>query len=327
MSADEIIATLDEIAALDLPAESRDNLARVLLACIARKDPDLALDLIDRRIGMESYRFGGLISETLQTWAKKDPAAAGAWFDQQIAAGKFKGRSLDGVNGFRQMNESALISILLGNSPEGAARRLAALPEDQRGDVLSMYDMTNVPEENQMAHAALIRAQVPPKDQAETIASQVPSLIKHGDYSSATAYLDRIAATPAERAASAVKAIQDMNPKSPDTNKLSREDFDALREWVGTQAPASVDIVMAAALAKAALGDHKMPFAAAAELAVEYSAESGNDEVLATFLTSGAARRNKAASLVLAGKISDETRRGEILNFLTAVPQTGHGAS
>ena len=55
---------------------------------------------------------------------------------------------------------------------------------------------------------------------------------------------------------------------------------------------------------------------AAADLAVEYSAQSGNDEVLAGFLTSNAARRNKTIARDLAAKISDETRRTEILNFL-----------
>ena len=82
------------------------------------------------------------------------------------------------------------------------------------------------------------------------------------------------------------------------------------------QAPESVDKVTAEALAKGANGDHKMTFAAAADLAVEYSAQSGNDEVLAGFLTSDAARRNKAVARDLAAKIPDETRRAEILNFL-----------
>ena len=59
-----------------------------------------------------------------------------------------------------------------------------------------------------------------------------------------------------------------------------------------------------------------MDFSAAAGLAVDYSAASGDDEVLATFLASWAAKSNKAAARILAGKISDETRRAEILNFL-----------
>ena len=316
MSADEVIATLDEIAALDLPVESRDNLERMLLSSFARKNPGLVLDQIDRRIGMESYQFGDLVCEALRIWAKKDPAAAGVWLDQQIAGGKFKGKSLSGVSDFRRMSESAIIAILLGTSPEAAARRLAALPEDQRGDVMHMYAMTNVPEEYQVAHAELIRAQVPAEDQAETIAAQASFLFKPGDFSAVTAYLERIDATPAERAACAMQAVQNMNPGIPNSDHLTRDDIDGLREWIHSQAPDSTDTITGKTLGEVAQGNRKMDFATAGELAAEYSAESGNDEVLATFLASWAARNNKEAARALAGKISDETRRAEILNLL-----------
>ncbi len=316
MSTDEIIATLDEIAALDLPAKVRENLEWTLLDSMARKAPAAALGLLESRGLMKSSLYQYLISTTLQAWAQKDSSSAAEWFDEQIAAGTFDSKALNGVSSSRHSLESTFIRILLGSSPEAAARRLAALPADQRGDVMHMYDMSSVPEEIHVAHAALIRAQVPEKDQAETIASQMTNLVKRGDYSAATAYLDRIAATPAEREASAMIAIRDMYPINPDSNKLSREDFDALREWVGVQSPESVDKITAEALAKGANGDHKITFAVAADLAVEYSVQSGNDEVLAGFLTSHAARRNKAVARDLAAKIADETRRAEILNFL-----------
>jgi hypothetical protein len=316
MSVAEIIATLDEIAALDLPPKVRENLEWTLLDSMARRDPAAVLGLLESRGMMKSPLYENLISGTLHAWAHKDTASAISWFDEQIAAGTFDSKALDGVSSSRHSLETTFIRILLGSSPETAARRLAALPEDQRGDVMSMYSLTNVPEEIQLAHAALIRAQVPAKDQAETIASPIPNLVKRGDYSAATAYLDRISATPAERAASALKSIQDMYPKNPDSFKLAREDFDALREWVGVQSPESVDKVTVKALAMAAPGDYKIKFAAAVDLAIEYSAQSGTDEVLAGFLSSEAARRNKTIARDLAAKISDETRRAEVLDFL-----------
>jgi hypothetical protein len=315
MSTRELIATLDEIAALGLPAESRENLEWTLIESVVRKDPALALGLIKDRGGLNSFLFSHLISDALLRWAKKDSVAAGAWFDQQIAAGEFKAKTLDGVSS-RQMFESSLVGMLLTTSPEAAARRLAALPEYQRGDVLRMYSLTTVPAEIQLAHAQLVRTQVPAKDQAGTIASQASSLIKPGDYSAITAYLERIDATPAERAACAVKAVQNMNPKIQNSNHLTRDDIDDLRAWVGSQAPASTDTVTGMALGEAAQGNRKMEFAAAAELAVEYSAAGGNDEVLATFLASQAARSNKTAARALAGKIADEKRRAEILASL-----------
>ncbi|MEO0017403.1 MAG: hypothetical protein RLZZ522_686 [Verrucomicrobiota bacterium] len=316
MSISEIIAALDEVAALRLPAESREGLEWTLLESVVLKDPGLGLELIKDRGVMNSFHFNQLISDALLLWAKKDAVAAGAWFDQQIAAGEFKARTLDGVSHPRQMFESSLVSMLLTKSPEAAARRLAALPEDQRGDVLHMYSLTTVPEECQLAHAQLVRTQVPAKEQPETIASQASFLIKPGDYSAVTAYLERIDATPAERAACAMKAVQNMNPKVQTSNHLTRDDFDDLRDWVGSQAPDSMDTVTGMALGEAAQGNRKMEFAAAAELAVEYSVAGGDDEVLATFLASWAARSNKEAARALAGNIVDEKRRAEILASL-----------
>ena len=316
MSPAEIIAALDEIAALDLPPIVRENLEWTLLDSMSRKDPATALGLLESRGVIESSLYQDLISTTLAAWAQKDLAAASGWFDKQIAAGTFDSKALNSVSYSRHNLESTFISILLGSSPEAAARRLAALPENQRGAVMQMYSLTIVPAENQFAHAVLIRAQVPEKDQAGTIAAQVPFLIKRGDYSAATAYLDRIAATPTERATSVMRAIQNMVPKNPYSNKLTREDFDALREWAVSQSPESVDKVTAKALGDAAQGNRNLEFSTAADLAVEYSTQSGNDEVLAGFLTSDAAQGNKAVSRDLAAKIADEARRAEVLNFL-----------
>jgi len=316
MSTRELIATLDEIAALGLPAESRENLEWTIIESVVQKDPGLGLGLIKDRGVLDSDLFRLLISDALLLWAKKDAVAAGAWFDQQIAAGAFRAKTLNGVSDSRQMFESSLIGALLTTSPEAAARRLAALPEDQRGNLLQMYCLTSVPAEMQLAHAQLVRAQVPAKDQAGTIAAQASFLIKPGDYSAVTAYLERIDATPAERTDCAMKVVQNMNPKIPNSNHLTRDDIDDLREWVGSQAPDSTDTITGMALGEAAQGNRKMEFSAAAELAVEYSVAGGNDEVLATFLASQAARSNQVAARVLAGKIADETRRAEILTSL-----------
>lgn len=147
MSTDEIIATLDEIAALDLPPKVRENLEWTLLDSMARRNPAAALGLLESRGLMKSALYEYLISGTLQAWAQKDTAAAADWFDEQIAAGTFDSKALDGVSSSRRNLETTFIRILLGSSPVAAAHRLAALPEDQRGDVLSMYSLTNVPEE------------------------------------------------------------------------------------------------------------------------------------------------------------------------------------
>ena len=316
MSADEIIATLDEIAALDLPPEAHENLEWTLLDALVRKDPELALDRFVDRVGKDSFLFRGLLSGALQAWAKKDVDAAVVWFDHQLAAGKFKSTTLDGVSYPRLSAETELINRLLTSSPEAAARRLTALPEDQRRSVLQTYPLHVVPgQEDLAALAKLIRAHVPAEEQAEMIGQQAAHFFNPGGYPAVTTYLDRIDATPDERAAFALKAVDMMYP-GPGSNDLSREPIDGLREWVRSQAPDATYNTMGKVLALAAWGSRKMEFAAAAELAVEYSAASGGDEVLATFLTSYAARENKAAARVLAETISDEQRREQVLTFL-----------
>ena len=56
-----------------------------------------------------------------------------------------------------------------------------------------------------------------------------------------------------------------------------------------------------------------MDFGEASELALHYQAASGNDDVLTSFLDGWPARQNKDQARVLAGKITDEKRREEIL--------------
>ena len=173
-----------------------------------------------------------------------------------------------------------------------------------------------MPEALQLAHAKLIRAYVPLQQQGETIASQVPSLIHRGDYSAATAYLARINATPAERAASILKSVQHMSSKNLYSDYFTRDDFDDFRAWVADQAPDTLAVATGKALGEAAHANRRMKFSAAADLAVEYNAASGNDEVLATFLTSLAALHHQPAARALADTISDEKRRAVILDLL-----------
>jgi hypothetical protein len=319
MSTAEVIATLDEIAAFDLSVESRANLEWTLFDDFAWRDPATALELMERRgIAVGSDMYWQLSSRALEMWARKDAVAAEAWLDRQIAAGKFKSKALAGGDGFRQEAvESALIRALLSVSPETATLRVAALSEYQRGKILSTYSMDFVPEVNQLAHAELVRAQVPVKDQAKILANQASLFLQPGDYSTVTDYLERIGATPAERAASVLTAATKMNPGNPGSSQLTRQDFDRFREWVTSQAPDSIDTATGTALGEAAQENRRIDFAAAAALAAEYArASPGSDEVLATFLSSEAAIWNKVAARALAKGIADEARRSQILEFL-----------
>lgn len=124
--------------------------------------PAIALILIGSWIGPQRLSIAGVEAECDQM--RTTIAAAESWFDRQIAAGKFATKALGGVSHLRQKTETAVIGVLLASSPDAAARRIGAIQEEQRGDVLRMDSLTTVPPELQVAHAKLVRAAVPTKD-------------------------------------------------------------------------------------------------------------------------------------------------------------------
>jgi hypothetical protein len=317
LSKEELVAALDEIAALDLPKESRAMLEQMLIGPLAEKDPELVLTRFIDRLQESDGAMSWQLAKAMQQWVKKDPASAAAWFDQQIAAGKFESKSLDGKSQTRLQFESNLINILLSSNPDAAGRRLAGLPEDQRDEALRQWSGQPLKDEDQAAFAKLVRDQIPEKEQARILAQKASYLVSNdGGYSKVTAFLDRIDATPAERTACVEQAAESKLQNTSHQKKITREDLDTMREWVTAQAPESTGTVTGKALANASQYGHKMEFSEAAELAVEYNSTANNDDVLSSFLDSYGSRQNKEQARVLAEKISDPKRREEILKNL-----------
>lgn len=316
MSKEELVAALDEIAALDLPAESRAMLEQMLIGPLVTKDPEFALTRYIDRLHDGSGTMAWRLSNAMQEWAEKAPASATAWFDQQIEAGKFDSKSLDGKSRSHNQFEGALINVLLVSDPDAASRRLGALPEDQRAEVLGQYSFQQLKEENQLAFATLVRGQVPEKDQAKTLADQASRLVDDDGYAKVTGFLERIAATPAERTACVEQAAESRIQSISYQKKITREDLDAMREWTQSQAPDSTDSITGKALANSLRNGRKMDFSEASELALHYHEASGNDDVLSSFLDGSSSRQNKEQARVLAAKITDATRREEILKKL-----------
>ena len=316
MTKEELVTALDEIAALDLPADARTMLEHMLIGPLVQKDPEFALTRYIDRLQDRSGGMGWQLANAMQEWAEKDPAKATAWFDQQIAAGKFDSKSLDGKSGSRNQFEGALINVLLGTAPDDASRRLGAMPEDQRAEVLGEYSFQQLKEDNQLAFATLVRGQLPENEQAKILAQQASRLVDDDGYAKVTGFMERIAATPAERTACVEQAAESRIQSISYQKKITREDLDTLRDWAKTQAPDSTDSITGKALANSLRNGRKMDFAAASELAVHYHEASGNDDVLSSFLDGSSSRQNKDQARVLAEKITDEKRREEILKKL-----------
>lgn len=314
LSKEELISALDEIVTLDLPSESVQMLQQMLLAPLCEDYPEYALIHYYDQISDVGGMMNSQLARAMKNWAGKDPAAATAWFDQQIAAGKFDSKSLDGKSQARMQLEGSLIRALIATAPAAAALRLKSLPEDQRAGALQSHQ-GGIEDKNQLAYANLVRSGLPQEAQVETFKQEVSNIIRRGEYTEVSEYMDRIKATPAERSACIQLAAEQKIERLSWNRKVTRGDIDTMRDWVVSQAPSTTEKVTGLALAKSTRGSNKMEFSEAAALATQYHKASGNDELLISFLADCEAEpRYKEEAAVLAAKISDVKKREEILS-------------
>ena len=316
LSRTELVAALDEIAALDLPPESRAILEGMLIGPLIEQDPELALTRFIGRLHDERSPLGGQLSAALTKWAEKDPEQATAWFDRQIAAGTFDSRTLDGRARSRTQFEGALIAVLLSSSPDSAARRLDALPEDQRAEVLKHHLPGSIKQEDLLAFANLARRELPESEQIQSIAGQVSRWASNDDYSAVTGYLDRINASPAERVACVERAAESRFQSLSTERKITRQDIDQLRAWTDAQSPESTDRATGKALTSALQGGGKTEFSEIAGLAIQYHDAGGSDELLIPLFRNWRTLSHKEQARALAEGIADEKRRTQILEKL-----------
>ena len=101
MSAGELGAQMNEIAALDLDEQAKKQLQGMILGALAEKDPKMVIERFGDEVADENSAGLWAVPMALGKWAEKEPAAAAAWLDRQIAAGKFESKSLDGKSQVR----------------------------------------------------------------------------------------------------------------------------------------------------------------------------------------------------------------------------------
>lgn len=314
MGEEEILAALDETAALELPAASRSLLELWLIGALIEKNPELVLTRFMARLGDLDAAMDRLLAAALTAWARQDWRKATAWFDQQISSGRFDSTALDGKSQTRLQFEGALLGVLLASDPAAAAGRLAALPDEQRADAIGNASLRAPTKADLTAFARLVRSHVPAADHAAAFARQAAQWAAQGGYANVTEYLNGIKAGPDERIACIEQAVT--TQLFSNNKKLAASDLDKLREWVGVEAPQLTASITGKVLCAAALGNLKLDFAEAAALAVRFSQAGGNDDVLVAFVEDWAVRANKDEARELAGKITDARRRAEILKRL-----------
>ena len=316
MTAAELLAAVEEVSALGLEPSMKAALEETLAEALITQDPALALVTFADRIQDESDGVGWQLAGALREWAKRDLAAASAWFDHGIAAGRFESKSLDGQSEARLEFEAALLEPLLSTKPEAAAARLAALPEDQRRSALEQIDMTEVSTSGQQTYMDLLRKLVPPDERGNALSHLISEMIPDGDYPQITEFLNTIQATPEERTVATRTAVGNELEEIASERSVTRKDLEVMRKWLAQQAPAQVDRLTGEALGQAIQDEGDFNFSQAAALVADYHQSSGNDDVITGFLTHAATDDSHAEAIALAGQIKDPKRRADVLAHL-----------
>ena len=307
LSAEELCVELDEIAALDIEEPARKQLQGMILGVLVEKDPKLALERFGDQLGDQESGVHWQLSSALRKWADKDPVAAVAWLDQQIAAGKFESKSLDGGNRSLIQFESSIMGALLKTDPAAATARIKTLPEAQREELLQQGMFFQFGEKNEAAYAKLVRDSLAADKVGPILANTAGNLARQGGFERVDGFIASAHATDDEKKAIVAQVIK--NKISPADLKI--EELDKARAWGAGQSPAVVDKATGEALASSLWRGGN--FDKASELALKYQESSGSDEVLAAFLKSSEVQHkaaNEAKALI--DKIKDPALQEEI---------------
>lgn len=315
MSAEELGAQLDEIAALDLDDMAKKQLQGMILGVLADKDPKMVIERFGDEAADENSAGRWSVQMALGKWAEKEPAAAAAWLDKQIAEGKFESKSLDGKNQERIRFEGVLVAQLLKTDPAAASARVAGLPENQREDFFQQGFFFQVTPESESSYTKLVRESMPADKVGGVLANTAGNLAQQGGYERVDGFIATSKATDEEKK-SIVAQVMERKLSSRGESKINVEELEKARVWGATQSPGVVDKATGEALANTLWrgGDFKT----ASELVLQYNESSGNDEVLAAFLKSSQVRHtsiDQAAPLI--DQIKDPALREEI----RALPQ------
>jgi hypothetical protein len=311
MSSAELSAALKETAALRLDPQSRMMLEGMLVQLLSQKDPQLVLEQHLDKLDDPNSSMSGQLAGAFQQWLAKDPAAAAAWYDARIAEGKFESKSLDGYNRGRLQFEAALVSSLLATDPDAAGKRLAVLSKHEQRELFQQGMFMNLKPGSEKAMANLIREHVPEAARGTTLANAIVMMIHHGGYEKVGEFLDGIEATATERKAVATKAASDKLQMLSQQGTLDRAAIDEMRGWLSKQSPGDVDTVTGDSLGN--LWNPDVKWEDHAKMVQDLHAEGGSDELLVSFLLGHQTSLHREAALELAAKITDETKRTEII--------------
>ena len=284
MSVAELLAQLDAIDALAESSEQKTELQILVIHSLLPKAPQMILDRFGECLRDESNRdMNQMLSQAFSHLLSQDAAAAIEWMDNQVIAGTFESKALDGSDGKRQPFETALIQHCLKDDMDLASKRL--------------------------------------KDMAPALRLQVLGKGSHlmafdGGCERMSRLFQAIEASPAERGAITKEIVGFQLLVTNWEGDGAATVVQTMRAWMQQEAPEEAERMTGKGLGL--FGRQK--FDEAASLALQYQQSSGNDTALIGFLEV-AGSDNRDAALALTEKINDAATRERVRNQIISGKQ------
>lgn len=323
MSGDELVRAYTEMAALPVETEFRNYLESVMLNQLETKNPGFAFSQYIAKCQNEGT--SPVKMKDFNKWLARDPAAATAWYESQIAAEVFD-KTLDGRSPTMIPFEAAFIMSLLASDPAAAEARMNNIPPDMR-DTLGSY-VWAVPKENSRAFVDLLRKSMPVEEYMAILKDN--SLTEYhfrfdsdSDPKVVQKNLDSLGLTPEECSTLMTQHFAEMakyRAVRDKGNTPSRERFDEDRARIQAIDPSSADRATGFAL-QSYLQESKTTSAQdfVEKAAMDYHGAGAGDELLIPIIegsANGSIPFPKDRARVLAARISDDTLREEMLQKL-----------
>ncbi len=310
MSEDELMAAHMEINGF--PSDDRVSLLEaVILKNLELHHPEYAFSQ-----HIANYKNDWNITDGLSRfhlWLARDPAAATAWYESEVAKGTFdekRGQNyrLQHIR-LRQPFEAGFIRSLLISDPAAAESRMNQMPPEQRASFISSYFEAS--ESDPTALVDLIRKTVSKEEQAELVASKAipydhiyhPAKVLEG--------FSRINATPEERSA----LLQAHASRYLTHDTFNDASLKRYREWALAIEPSSADRSTGLAFAQYAK-KNQWRERHITKLAIDYHSMGAGDDFIIGFVEGSGTSRTPLpleSARALAMKIADQNRRNQIL--------------
>ncbi|MFT3990211.1 MAG: hypothetical protein QM680_02260 [Luteolibacter sp.] len=319
MTPEELIRQLDEIDALDLSEKARDPLISMVIFRLIETQPEYVMERYKSRLAnLRSGFLGTSLTVAFTSWAMKDPQAATRWFDQQVEAGTFESKALDGKSDARRDFEGALIKQIITTDLQAAMDRVLRLSPDDRlwifergNTVVSQFQDPKIAEN----YSRLLRSSLPADKVSKILADYANSLFVKDDFTKIDQFIASTQATSDDRKAVTASIFQSqlyVNRDAP----LSRETLETVRTWAAQYSPETVDQTTGNALAQSLI--HRKDYDKIAALILDYQQSTGSDEILTSFLenpNTQSDQKHFAQTQELILKIKDPSTRERIQNL------------